>query len=608
MARMTILVRAVSFAYWCGPWLLVHSYRNLIVRGKQVNLDRFPYMASLTSSNQQHECGGTLIAPDIILTAAHCANRIQQVQLGRFNRSDDSETYELYMVESYVTHPEYYANSYVTGDDVDPYDVALLKVYGQSSRPIATLANENSTLVDNEPLEAIGWGSTNAKEPSFDTLSNVLMGTTLRYTPNSICETLSGDASNGEFIDYASQIINVSLCTTSDMGSDSCTGDSGGPLIDERGIQVGIISASFGCANPVLPSLNVRVSEVRSFIDGIVCQLSDQPPSDFGCDEIEYLPSNKQVTLTISLVLDNRPDFQGWLLLMHDPLSDRLINVQEHAIFSYRDVKPYSEIFETISVSNRRQYTLVLLDAFGPGNMTVHVASDTTKLVPVTNIDFDGSYEIPFTVGKPLSFPSPSMAPSSATMTERPYLTIDLQFDEYPLETGFLVETRTNGKWDTIAAVYPGTFEQSEAGTNRTVRVDLLPYATTAREYRFIMTDNESDGMAPGFYKVYLGNVDSRNELFSGGDFYLQDVHSFVVPARTSVSTSNVFLQSPNFSQPILSIPSNDPPESTSSPSTTSSSTIDAFAPKLKGTSTCWTCEVKLVFNNMWESFARIQL
>lgn len=46
--------------------------RNLIIGGGTASPDRFPYYVALKDFNKEIQCGGTLIAPDIVLTAAHC--------------------------------------------------------------------------------------------------------------------------------------------------------------------------------------------------------------------------------------------------------------------------------------------------------------------------------------------------------------------------------------------------------------------------------------------------------------------------------------------------------------------------------------------------------
>jgi hypothetical protein len=49
------------------------SNRNLIIGGHDATAGRYPYFVALQSAENNTECGGTLIAPDVVLTAAHCA-------------------------------------------------------------------------------------------------------------------------------------------------------------------------------------------------------------------------------------------------------------------------------------------------------------------------------------------------------------------------------------------------------------------------------------------------------------------------------------------------------------------------------------------------------
>ena len=44
-----------------------------VVGGKATDPDRFPYFVALVGSSGSVACGGSLIAQDVVLTAAHCS-------------------------------------------------------------------------------------------------------------------------------------------------------------------------------------------------------------------------------------------------------------------------------------------------------------------------------------------------------------------------------------------------------------------------------------------------------------------------------------------------------------------------------------------------------
>jgi secreted trypsin-like serine protease len=55
---------------------LVAPCRGIINGAAPTATARFPYFASLVDSTEAHQCGGTLIAPDLIMTAASCATTL----------------------------------------------------------------------------------------------------------------------------------------------------------------------------------------------------------------------------------------------------------------------------------------------------------------------------------------------------------------------------------------------------------------------------------------------------------------------------------------------------------------------------------------------------
>lgn len=68
-----------------------------------------PFMASLRSGDE-HFCGGTLVAPSVVLTAAHCLRNAETppVHIARFSRRGNTEfAFEEFKTIRTIIHPEY---------------------------------------------------------------------------------------------------------------------------------------------------------------------------------------------------------------------------------------------------------------------------------------------------------------------------------------------------------------------------------------------------------------------------------------------------------------------------------------------------------------------
>jgi secreted trypsin-like serine protease len=188
--------------------------------------------------------GLQLIAPDIVLTAAHCAESFSEVQVGRHDRDDDSEKYESFIVEHIITHPSYFRNHFL---DPDPHDFAIVKVFGQSriGQPVK-INSDPYVPKPNQQMAVVGWGSIDPV--NMNVQSEVLLETDAYYIPNDECKTFVGSFRD-YVIDFEQVVINVTMCAMNfeDL-SDSCRGDSGGPLIikgvsAEDDLLVGLVSA-----------------------------------------------------------------------------------------------------------------------------------------------------------------------------------------------------------------------------------------------------------------------------------------------------------------------------------------------------------------------------
>jgi len=225
-----------------------------IVGGIQSNVDRYPYQVSLIE-NDTHFCGGSLIAPDWVLSAAHCSGYATHVQIGRFDLEDDTEEYEKIAVHYEIKHPDY---DILTQDN----DVMLIKLTTPSMYQPVKLDDGSQNLGNGQTLTVMGWGKISSFGPPSDTLLEV----DVDFFPSQRC--------NRRYNARGAFITRNMMCAAR-TGKDACQGDSGGPLIKKGDtplddVQIGIVSWGIGCARRFLPGVYSRVSEALDFIDTYV--------------------------------------------------------------------------------------------------------------------------------------------------------------------------------------------------------------------------------------------------------------------------------------------------------------------------------------------------
>ena len=250
----------------------------------------------------EHACGATLIAPDVLLTAAHCSGKYGRAELGRWDLADDTEfstdewgTEERVgfgAVRSYIVfemqHPKY--NPVPGTVDGQGNDLMLVKLRKPSYQHMPVRLNFDASLPSRagDPLTAIGWGVVDLFwdgrrwSPRF---SSVLQEAEVDYVPNSLCEQ-----SRGYGHSYFGVIDNTMMCAAAD-GKDSCQGDSGGPILlggiydqVDQPVQAGVVSFGVGCAHPNFPGVYSRISDQTEWIVASVCEISNNPPDYFRCN------------------------------------------------------------------------------------------------------------------------------------------------------------------------------------------------------------------------------------------------------------------------------------------------------------------------------------
>ncbi|NXR84247.1 TMPS2 protease, partial [Pycnonotus jocosus] len=218
-----------------------------IVGGSGAVLGQWPWQVSLHVQGT-HVCGGSIITPQWIVTAAHCVEgqlsdpHSWRVYAGILNQ-DEMLIKSGYKVQKIISHPDY-------DTDSKDNDVALMKLetalsFTENVRPVC-LPNPGMMFQSNQQCWISGWGA----EYQGGKTSNTLNFVAVPLIERSKC--------NAVYI-YNGMILPTMICAGELAGGvDSCQGDSGGPLVTYHYSVwwlVGDTSWGSGCATPNKPGV-----------------------------------------------------------------------------------------------------------------------------------------------------------------------------------------------------------------------------------------------------------------------------------------------------------------------------------------------------------------
>ncbi|XP_026529986.1 urokinase-type plasminogen activator [Notechis scutatus] len=250
----------------CGQRHLSRNFK--IVGGLTAPIETQPWIASIFHSRgNQFFCGGSLIDPCWVLTAAHCFSGIGSdtsrliVRLGRSATNASNANDQEFSVERLIIHEAFSQQNRDYNNDI-----ALMKIRsssGQCAKESAIvkticLPSENLMLRDHSHCEVSGYGKQSKTAIYY---SRVLKSASVQLIPQSTCKGY-----------YEGHKVNENmLCASgSEWKTDSCSGDSGGPLTcmsNGRMVLYGIISWGDGCAKERKPGVYTRVSRYIPWID-----------------------------------------------------------------------------------------------------------------------------------------------------------------------------------------------------------------------------------------------------------------------------------------------------------------------------------------------------
>lgn len=226
-----------------------------IIGGQPAEVGEWPWQAHIKAGSRF--CGGVLVAPVWVLTAAHCLyDRNRKlvteeiwVTLGDYDQTISEPSEQHYRTQQVILHPGYNPVYYY-------HDLVLLQLseaalLTNTIAPIAPIVSpaDDALVADGTLATATGWGVTS----EHGVRSAPLMEVAVPLVSNAACNQVYGT------------ITDNLLCAGYDQGEkDSCQGDSGGPLVVPDGVGgwklAGLVHSGFGCARPGYYGIYLRAS------------------------------------------------------------------------------------------------------------------------------------------------------------------------------------------------------------------------------------------------------------------------------------------------------------------------------------------------------------
>jgi V8-like Glu-specific endopeptidase len=514
--------------------VFMHSAAPLQAQSRIVGGTQVPDVATYPWFVQGRGCSGSLIAKDMVLTAAHCEGfpfdldvllnsltAYDDIRAGKASKPAGAEEVSVARDNNgasiQVPHPDYNTNT-------EQNDYMLVKL--QTAVPNAQLVELNFDETfppPNQELRVIGVGTTSQGGSASDFLLQV----DVDYVSNNKCNNFYGE--------FRRIYDDVMICAAvTNGGKDSCQGDSGGPLFDETTRkQVGVVSWGIGCGDRNYPGVYSRLSGAEEWIKSVVCGNSaassdfppdfcatpapptpaPAPPAPTPAPPTNSPPTTGSYQVEVIVKHDSYPEETGWTL--KDSSGEVLLS---QGTGTYKT--PGGQVSRTVSVPDGT-YVFEIFDnqgdgiccEYGSGAYEIKIDGESSV---ISGTRFTTSIAENFLVGYPESVD----------------YVVAIQYDAYPEETEWQVED-ANGNF--IIGVAANKVSEDFAYYEFTIDAGLV----AGEDYVIRLRDEFGDGFCcgdsgDGFIGLYavINNAFSKQLGGGAGEFEFNAVAPFSVPAN----------------------------------------------------------------------------
>nr|XP_021331840.1 elastase 3 like isoform X1 [Danio rerio] len=255
----------IASAFGCGK-PPIEPLMSRVVNGEEARPHSWPWQVSLqyqSGSSFYHTCGGSIIAENWVMTAAHCisSGRNYRVLVGKHDLSVNEEGSQTISAQKIIVHEKWNSMFVALGNDI-----ALIKlaepVTLSDTIQLGCVPAPGDVLPNNYPCYISGWGRLSTGGALPDRLQQALMPAV-------------DHATCSRFDWWGSSVKETMVCAGGDGVVAGCNGDSGGPLNCKNSDGIwevhGIASfvSGLGCNTIRKPTVFTRVSSFTDWVDKV---------------------------------------------------------------------------------------------------------------------------------------------------------------------------------------------------------------------------------------------------------------------------------------------------------------------------------------------------